>query len=221
MARKSRLIRILTLAEDMLLFFDDYFKSTSWVYHDTGVPKIKVQKSAWYLIEKNILNKDLSFKKKPKTVYSEITKPWNKKWRIIIYDIPEEKSEIRDKLSYILAEFGFKRLQRSVWLSPFTHQWIIKKINNFIDNPKYLFTFEAKLSRRDANYLVDELWDVEDWKYTAKNFIAEIKAKGKLTKKDKSNFWNLIAEHPKVPLDLLSNDWPLKKVTKIFTKFNK
>ncbi len=216
MARKSRVVQALILAEDILLFFNDYFKSTSWVYHDTGIPKVKVQKSVWYLVEKNILNKDLSFKKKPKTIYKEITKPWSGYWRMVIYDIPEEKSGLRDKLCYHLDELGFKRLQRSVWLSPFTSSWIVKKIEGIINNPELLFVIKSKFTKEKTNYLVDNLWPIEEWKLKCENFITELKEKKKLTLDDQTRFWDLVAEHPRVPLDLLPGSWPLRKVAKIF-----
>ncbi len=44
---------------------------------------------------------------------------WDKKWRIVIFDIPEDKKNDRDYFRYKLKELGFKKLQKSVWVCPF------------------------------------------------------------------------------------------------------
>ncbi len=45
-------------------------------------------------------------------------KKWNRKWHIVIFDIPEEIRYNRDMLRKLLIDFGFKRLQNSVWVTP-------------------------------------------------------------------------------------------------------
>ena len=46
-------------------------------------------------------------------------KKWDGKWRIIIFDIREDKRRIRDLLRARLRWFGFKELQKSVWVFPY------------------------------------------------------------------------------------------------------
>ncbi len=50
----------------------------------------------------------------------KLTRPkkWDKKWRIVIFDIPERKKRIRDEVRRILTSAGFRRLQDSVWVYP-------------------------------------------------------------------------------------------------------
>lgn len=55
----------------------------------------------------------------------KIPKRWDKKWRIIIFDIPERKRVVRDKVRVILTEAGFRRLQDSVWVYPYDCEDII------------------------------------------------------------------------------------------------
>ena len=43
---------------------------------------------------------------------------WDKKWRIVVFDIPEKYSQLRDKIRGILKRAGFMQLQRSVWVFP-------------------------------------------------------------------------------------------------------
>lgn len=46
-------------------------------------------------------------------------KKWDRKWRVIIFDIREERKKVRDLLRYELKQFGFMRLQHSVWVYPY------------------------------------------------------------------------------------------------------
>lgn len=46
-------------------------------------------------------------------------KTWDKKWRIVIFDIPDTKKKSRDVLRRKLIEIGFAELQESVYVFPF------------------------------------------------------------------------------------------------------
>ena len=46
-------------------------------------------------------------------------KRWDKKWRILIFDIPESKKGLRDKIRATLVSIGFRRIQDSVWIYPY------------------------------------------------------------------------------------------------------
>ncbi|HEY4474397.1 MAG TPA: hypothetical protein VJC06_00535 [Candidatus Paceibacterota bacterium] len=43
---------------------------------------------------------------------------WDKKWRIIFFDIPEKKRRYRDELRSMLKAIGFKEFQKSIWIYP-------------------------------------------------------------------------------------------------------
>ena len=45
-------------------------------------------------------------------------KRWDRKWRILIFDIPEYRKGLRDKIRRTLGVIGFVRLQDSVWVYP-------------------------------------------------------------------------------------------------------
>lgn len=46
-------------------------------------------------------------------------KKWDKKWRIVMFDIVHLKKLHRDAFRGKLKELGFQQLQKSVWVSPF------------------------------------------------------------------------------------------------------
>jgi len=51
----------------------------------------------------------------------QIRKPkkWDKKWRIVIFDIAQLKKLYREAFRGKLKELGFRPLQKSVWIHPF------------------------------------------------------------------------------------------------------
>ncbi len=48
-----------------------------------------------------------------------IPRKWDKKWRLVIFDIPEKRRALRDKTRSYMFAFGFRQLQRSVWVYPY------------------------------------------------------------------------------------------------------
>lgn len=46
-------------------------------------------------------------------------KRWDKKWRVLIFDISEQRKYLREKVRRTLVAIGFVRLQDSVWVYPY------------------------------------------------------------------------------------------------------
>src|SRR3989344_5591963 len=44
---------------------------------------------------------------------------WDGKWRLVIFDIPEKRRGIRDRLRALVVRLGFLHLQDSVWVYPY------------------------------------------------------------------------------------------------------
>jgi hypothetical protein len=59
---------------------------------------------------------------------------WDGKWRIIIFDVAEERRNNRDFLRTRLKWLGFKELQKSVWIFPYD---IKKDVEELIAISKY------------------------------------------------------------------------------------
>ena len=51
----------------------------------------------------------------------KLSKPkrWDKKWRLVIFDIPEKKKKVRHHIRNLLEKMKFYRLQDSVWVYPY------------------------------------------------------------------------------------------------------
>lgn len=70
-------------------------------------------------------------------------KKWDKKWRLVLFDIPESKKKTRDALRHKLKELGFLEFQKSVFLNPYPCRDEINFVIIFFgisDNVYYLET---------------------------------------------------------------------------------
>ena len=66
--------------------------------------------------------------KRLKTLESiQIHKPlrWDKRWRIVIFDVWERRKYVRERLRGMLIKMGFKRVQDSVWAHPYDCEELI------------------------------------------------------------------------------------------------
>ncbi|HBI17177.1 MAG: Transcriptional regulator, PaaX family [Candidatus Moranbacteria bacterium GW2011_GWF2_34_56] len=84
----------------------------------------KRQAKLWSLI-----NRSINFKK---------PKLWDKKWRIVIFDIPEKDRTFRDILRSHLRELNFKKLQHSVFVSPYPFEKVILDLVELYSAKKYV-----------------------------------------------------------------------------------
>ncbi len=46
-------------------------------------------------------------------------KRWDRRWRMVVFDIPEKRRRTRDRLREMVSLYGFLRLQDSVWVYPY------------------------------------------------------------------------------------------------------
>jgi DNA-binding transcriptional regulator PaaX len=78
-------------------------------------------------------------------------KIWDKKWRIVLFDIPESKRKIRDALRKKLKNLGFLEFQKSVFIYPFPCKDEVNFIINFFNIEDNVFYLEAPISP-DQNF---------------------------------------------------------------------
>jgi len=65
-------------------------------------------------------------------------KKWDKKWRMVVFDIPEKKSKERRAFSVKLKDLGFYPLQESVFIYPYDCRDEIDFICNFLSIDNYV-----------------------------------------------------------------------------------
>lgn len=73
-----------------------------------------------------------------------LQRKWDKKWRLIIFDIPETVRETRDALRSKLREWNCYRVQNSVFVYPFACEKEIAMINGILKIQPYVYVFLAQ-----------------------------------------------------------------------------
>jgi len=70
----------------------------------------------------------------------ELSKPkkWDKKWRLVIFDVPEKKNKERHALSEKLKNLGFYPLQESVYIYPYDCRDEIDFVCEFLEINHYV-----------------------------------------------------------------------------------
>lgn len=68
-------------------------------------------------------------------------KEWDKKWRLVIFDIPETKRKTRMALIRKLKELGFYQCQKSVWLYPFLCEEEMEFLKDFFGIKSFVKIF--------------------------------------------------------------------------------
>jgi len=79
---------------------------------------------------------------------------WDKKWRLVIFDIPEKHKLARESLRAKLKDLGFRELQHSVWVYPHDCEAEINFIVEVFDIRPYVRLIEALKITDEASLLL-------------------------------------------------------------------
>lgn len=71
-------------------------------------------------------------------------KKWDKIWRIVIFDIPNKKRQARDALREQFKQFGFYKIQKSVFAYPYECENEIEFIKAVFNIQPYVLIIRAK-----------------------------------------------------------------------------
>jgi CRISPR-associated endonuclease Cas2 len=75
-------------------------------------------------------------------------KRWDGHWRVVLFDIPERRRGVRNRLRLFMQEYGFVRLQDSVWIYPYDCEDLIALAKaNFRIGVDVLYMIVARLER--------------------------------------------------------------------------
>lgn len=148
------------------------------------------------------------------SLFSLEKKPWDERYMIVIFDIPEKQKKTRDRLRAKLDELGFGMLQESVWISPYHFEEDMREflINSGLGSFVMVLTAKDLLSR-DPQNLAIRVWGLEKVNRGYKR-VLKILAKIKNEKSGKHSFkracaiyLDTLAQDPLLPKELLPAHW--------------
>ena len=83
----------------------------------------------------------------------KIVKParWDRKWRVVVFDIPEKKRLARDSLRKQLKKLGFYELQKSTWVCPYECLNEVKFLSEFFEVQQHVRILTVEKMSTDAD----------------------------------------------------------------------
>jgi len=142
-------------------------KSLNELIKENNADRADLRQKIYYLKKRKLINvlvkgKDkyieLTRKGKEKYIWSEISAKkewpiWDKKFRMIIFDIPEEKKTTREIIRNKLLEIGFELLQKSVFVFPFDCKGEIDALCYFTNSHKYIKYIIAEIVQGEEDII--------------------------------------------------------------------
>lgn len=175
-----------------------------------------------------------------KRIFKLMPEKWDGKWRIFMYNIPEEIRNVRDELRKELVWSGFGTLSSSCWISA---NDLEKQVFDLIEKYEigdYVDFFISKYEGPHENSrLVEKSWNLEDINMKYQEFILEysqkyIIDKNKIQKGNKTDAecfverTKLVHEYrkflfvdPGLPEDLLPEKWLGGHAASLFSDYYK
>lgn len=162
--------------------------------------------------------------------------PWDHRWRILVYSIPEHKRDVRTELRKQLSWLGYGPLGSGSWLCPHDLEADVGQLVNRLGIGSYVEMFTASHAGGSSDRdLAARCWDLEgiDRRYEAflhryEPLFHELRERDSVT--DSECFvqrFSLIHEYrrfffmdPDLPAELLPWVWHGSAARKLFTTFH-
>jgi phenylacetic acid degradation operon negative regulatory protein len=147
--------------------------------------------------------------------------PWDNKWRIIIFSIPETDRKYRLELQKKLHDLSFQKIHKGVYISPHPTLNSIHKFSTQLGIRQHLILFEASEIEQEKR-TIQKIWQLDEINKEYKKFIKLIrKIKQKeywplKAKELENNFYNIYARDPHLPPILLPTPWYGDRAYKIY-----
>ncbi|MBI2021178.1 hypothetical protein HYS99_01545 [Candidatus Giovannonibacteria bacterium] len=87
----------------------------------------------------------------PQNIKVRIPSRWDKKWRMVTYDIPEKKKRARDAVRWELKKIGFLEVQKSVWVYPYDCKDAVDFISEVFETRNFIRYAEINNIAPDAD----------------------------------------------------------------------
>lgn len=167
---------------------------------------------------------------------------WDKKWRVVIFDILELDRKIRDRMRIKLKELGFGMFQQSVYISP--HD-LARDFAEFIESEdldEWVYVLEvSRIASGDTKTLANKIWKLNEINDKYSELEKEIRGSdvisfnGRIKKLHHSSremtsetqkivrgfyekFLEVIVQDPFLPYELLPVDWNGDRVRELIRK---
>jgi phenylacetic acid degradation operon negative regulatory protein len=147
---------------------------------------------------------------------------WDGRWMLIVLRVPEQRRELRHRLTTQLAWAGFGSLGGGLWITPHTG----REDQIQVEEPAQLLSFKAELGALgDTAKVIQEAWDLPALRQHYEEFLADFENDppqdddGAIFAAQTAlvHAWRRFPFiDPDLPDDLLPRDWPRPKAYALF-----
>ena len=146
-----------------------YRTSARRIHREIDEDKTNLKEKIHYLkkmgmIESFVENKETYYELTPKATshierikYDDIkitrTRRWDKKWRIVIFDVPEDKKTGRDLFRRKIMSIGFRQIQKSVYVYPFECTEQMLKVSSFLNLSRFVTIVIAEIVQGEESMI--------------------------------------------------------------------
>lgn len=164
-------------------------------------------------------------------MFSLATKPWDGRWRIVIFDIAEIDKNTRELLRDKLRQLGLGMLQESVWITPHDVSVDLREFLESRDLGEVVFVLEvSSILAGDQALLVRRIWKLDALEEAYREILDDatklkdmyIVSSGRNLQHTEVNKTNMIDDERKIqqryvqvllsdpclPKELLPDGWP-------------
>ncbi|PIS21435.1 hypothetical protein COT51_02810 [candidate division WWE3 bacterium CG08_land_8_20_14_0_20_41_15] len=156
---------------------------------------------------------------------NDINRKWDKKWRILIFDIPEKSRTARNILRHKLSSLGFGLLQKSVWISPYD---VVREVSDFLKLHKLdkgVIFFEANTIGEETNQqIANTTWKLNELNEKYDEILSDYtlnEDKNQASTTFQNHYLSFLHEDPCLPQELYPKPWHGNKVQKLYFKLVK
>lgn len=137
---------------------------------------------------------------------------WDSMWRIVAFDIPEQKARLRDALRKKLKNLGFGMLQESIWISPHDFVADLREFLRTLGLSEMVFVLEARnIAGINNKDLVVKTFHLDELNKAYEDLLLEhrkLLGQGKDAKSAcRNTYLEIILRDPMLPSALLPNGW--------------
>ncbi len=139
---------------------------------------------------------------------------WDGLFRILSYEIPEKKRELRDKLRREVASWGLGPWHRSFWLTPHPIVTSLRKLVSEREEEQYVQAFESTHVFGDREILIEKVWGKKKLESQYRSLFKKwhqilSKDQDKISKMKQvvTDYVDILKQDPGLPKQLIGDSW--------------
>jgi DNA-binding transcriptional regulator PaaX len=164
------------------------------------------------------LNKSIS-------TYKQV-RPWNQKFYLISFDIPEKKRGLRDDIRRMIKKEGGGLLQISLWITPYYPRWI-ENIEGNLNKDAWVVVSEMTkdglypFNKIGLSEMIERVYRLKELDDRYRKFIQSVHILDTDKLRVMFDYLNILKDDPQLPFELEPEGFSSKQAYESFQKLKR